>query len=57
MITAIQVKSEAPDVADPKDVRAGIAAAIIAILILFIILPTIQFTELNLKQFQKQIVH
>jgi|APGre2960657404_1045060.scaffolds.fasta_scaffold35725_3 hypothetical protein len=47
MITAIQVKSEAPDVADPKDVRAGIAAAIIAILILFIILFLYTFEMLD----------
>jgi hypothetical protein len=47
MITAIQVKTDTPEVADPKDVRAGIFAAIIAILILFIILFLYTFEMLD----------
>jgi hypothetical protein len=47
MITAIQVKTDTPEVADPKDVRAGIFAAIIAVLILFIILFLYTFEMLD----------
>jgi hypothetical protein len=47
MISAIQIKTETPEVADPKDVRAGIFAAIIAVLILFIILFLYTFEMLD----------
>ena len=47
MLTAIQVKTATPEVADPKDVRAGIFAAIIAVLILFIILFLYTFEMLD----------
>lgn len=47
MISAIQVKTETPEVADPKDVRAGIFAAIIAVLILMIVLFLYTFEMLD----------